>query len=107
MPNQSLININIIWVHINAQFITNDCEYYPTYAGPSLLPSPLWVMMTNKGVPSFLYSRENVNQQYSHFSSILHQRVEEEFSCVQTALWETGITCLHSLREREPKNIRK
>ena len=50
--------MNIIWVQINAQFITNDYENYPTYAGPTPLPSLLWVMMTNKEVPSFLYSRE-------------------------------------------------
>ena len=50
--------MNIIWLHTYAQFITNDCEYYPTNNGPPPLPSPLWEMMTNKGVPSFLYSRE-------------------------------------------------
>ena len=50
--------MNSIWVHTNAQFITNDYEYYPTNAGPTPLASPLWVMMTNKEVPSFLYSRK-------------------------------------------------
>ena len=103
MPNLSLMIMNIMQEHINTQFITNDCENYPTNDGPPPLPSPLWVMMTNKGAPSFLYIQENV----SIFSSIRQARVEEEFSCVQTALWETGITCLHSLGEQEPKNIRK
>ena len=75
MPNLSLMIMNIIQENINAQFITDDHKYYlatyqcqiyenyPTIEGPPPLPSPLWVMMTNKGAPSFLYNRENVNQQ--------------------------------------------